>query len=95
MQVILRNTWNRKGNTAYTRAISRAVEIAGGTDELAAFLGSSTREINTWTSGETSPPLPIFLAIVDIVSANELTPVALENLPMARVRRSSANSPTP
>ena len=90
MQVLLRNTWNRKGSTAYTRAIARAIEIAGSTDELAAFLGSSVREIDTWTSGETSPPLPIFLAIVDIVAANALAPVALDNLPMARVRRSSA-----
>jgi hypothetical protein len=34
--------------------------------------------------------MPIFLAIVDVVSANALTPMALENLPLARARLSSA-----
>ena len=34
--------------------------------------------------------LPIFLAVVDIVAANALTPTALETLPAARARRSSA-----
>ena len=28
--------------------------------------------------------MPIFLAIVDVVAANALTPTALENLPLAR-----------
>jgi hypothetical protein len=34
--------------------------------------------------------MPIFLALVDVVAANALTPTALENLPLARARRSSA-----
>jgi len=34
--------------------------------------------------------MPIFFAIVDAVAANALTPTALENLPLARARRSSA-----
>jgi hypothetical protein len=38
--------------------------------------------------------MPIFLAIVDIVTANALTPVALENLPVARARRSSGGTST-
>ena len=29
MQVLLRNTWNRKGSTAYTRAIARAIRESG------------------------------------------------------------------
>ena len=86
---ILTHTLSRKPSTVYIRALARAIEIAGGTDTLAAFLGSSSKEVETWSRGETYPPMPIFLAIVDIVAANALTPAALENLPIARARRSS------
>ncbi len=71
----------------------RAIEIAGRVEELAAFLASTPSEIGTWATGASNPPVPIFLAIVDIVAANALTPTALENLPVARARRSSAAPP--
>jgi hypothetical protein len=80
----------RRKPTVYTRALARAVEVAGGPDNLARFLGSTPTEISKWGSGETNPPMPIFLALVDVVAANALTPVALENLPTARARLSSA-----
>ena len=76
--------------SVYTRALSRAVEVAGSTEALARFLGSTPVEIAKWSTGETNPPMPIFLAIVDVVAANGLVPVALENLPAARARRSSS-----
>ena len=82
-----------KQSTVYTRAILRAVEVSGGVDNLARFLGSTPVEINKWTSGETNPPMPIFLAIVDVVTAGGLTPTALENLPQARARRSVGLDP--
>jgi hypothetical protein len=89
MAVVLRQTWNRKPASVYTRALGRAIEIAGTPEDLAAFLGSSLKEVRTWASGEAIPPAPIFLAIVDILAANALTPSAFENLPSARARRSS------
>ncbi len=85
----LTHTWSRKPSSVYTRALARAIEVAGGAEPLAAFLGSSASEVGKWLTGETCPPMPIFLAIVDIVAANALTPAALENLPIARARRSS------
>jgi hypothetical protein len=88
MAIILKQTWNRKSSSGYTRALARAIEIAQSTENLAAFLGSSSKEIGMWASGEANPPMPIFLAIVDILAANALTPSALENLPAARARRS-------
>ena len=88
MAVIVRQSWNRS-SSVYTRALARAIEIAGSAENLAAFLGSSPREISTWVTGETNPPMPIFLALVDVLAANALTPSALENLPTARARRSS------
>lgn len=89
---ILTHTLSRKPSTPYTRALVRAVEIAGSTEALAAFLGSSSREVETWSRGETCPPMPIFLAIVDILAANALAPAALDNLPLARARRSSGST---
>jgi hypothetical protein len=90
MPVVLRQTWNRKPASVYTRALARAVEIARTPEDLAAFLGSSPSEIHKWASGEANPPTPIFLAIVDVLAANALTGCALENLPSVRARRSSA-----
>ena len=90
MATVLTQTWNRKGSTVYTRVLARAVEIAGSPEALGEFLGSSPGEIDKWCTGASNPPMPIFLAMVDIAAANALTPAALENLPVARARRSSA-----
>jgi len=78
----------RKEPTVYRRTLARAIEIAGGEESLACFLACTPTEIARWGSGETNPPMPIFLAMVDITAANALTPAALENLPAARARRS-------
>jgi hypothetical protein len=91
MAIALSHTWNRKASTVYTRALTRAIEIAGSPDALGAFLGSSAKEVENWARGDTCPPMPIFLAVVDVLAANALTPTALENLPAARARRSSAS----
>lgn len=64
--------------------------MAGDVETLARFLGCTPSEFRRWETGETNPPMPIFLAMVDILAANGLTPVALENLPAARARLSSA-----
>jgi DNA-binding transcriptional regulator YdaS (Cro superfamily) len=73
----------------YRRTLARAIEIAGGEENLARFLACTPTEIARWSSGESNPPMPIFLAMVDITAANALTPTALENLPAARARRST------
>jgi hypothetical protein len=75
--------------TVYRRTLARAIEIAGGQENLASFLACTPAEIAKWSSGESNPPMPIFLAMVDITAANALTPAALENLPAARARRSN------
>lgn len=79
----------RKEPTVYRRTLARAIEIAGGEANLALFLACTQSEIAKWSSGESNPPMPIFLAMVDITAANALTPAALENLPAARARRST------
>ena len=90
MATVLTQTWNRKASSVYTRVLARALQIAGSREVLAEFLASSPAELDTWASGVTNPPMPIFLAMVDVVAANALTPEALDNLPLARARRSRA-----
>ena len=60
-----------------------------GQENLARFLACTPPEIGKWLSGESNPPMPFFLAMVDITAANALTHEALENLPAARARRST------
>jgi hypothetical protein len=79
----------RNEPNVYRRTLARAIEIAGGEEALARFLACTPSEIAKWTSGESAPPMPFFLAMVDIAAANALTATALENLPAARARRST------
>jgi predicted transcriptional regulator len=79
---------NRTEPTVYMRTLARAIEVAGSEENLARFLGSTRSEIQKWASGESNPPMPIFFAMVDVLAANALTPIALTNLPAARARRS-------
>ena len=90
MATVLTQTWNKKTSTVYTRVLARAIEIAGSPETLADFLASSPGELAKWATGSANPPMPIFLAMVDVVAANTLTPAALENLPLARAKRSRA-----
>jgi hypothetical protein len=89
LRATIRTIVTRKEPTVYRRTLARAIEIAGGADHLARFLACTPGEIAKWSTGETNPPMPIFLAMVDIAAANALTPEALENLPAARARRST------
>ena len=79
----------RQAPNVYRRTLARAIEIAGGEEPLARFLACTPPEIAKWTTGESNPPMPFFLAMVDIAAANALTATALENLPAARARRSN------
>jgi hypothetical protein len=48
--------------------LQRAVEILGGTDELAAYLGVSPARLRIWMRGIFAPPDDIFLRLVDLIS---------------------------
>jgi hypothetical protein len=72
----------RNEPNVYRRTLARE-------EVLARFLACTPSEIAKWSSGESAPPMPFFLAMVDIAAANALTATALENLPAARARRST------
>ena len=71
---------DRTEPTVYRRTLARAVEIAGSDEKLARFLRMPVDELQKWASGEADPPTQVFLALVDIVASNSLTPAALGNL---------------
>jgi len=66
--------------TVARRTLGRAIDIAGSPEALAAFLGLSLNDVSEWISGRAAPPTAVFLALVDIVSANRLVAHALGNL---------------
>jgi len=52
----------------YVRTLRRAVELAGGEDELAAVLRTSPEVLRLWLAGEIAPPLKKYLAALELVT---------------------------
>jgi DNA-binding transcriptional regulator YdaS (Cro superfamily) len=55
-------------NTAQTRTLKRAIEIARGEEKLAKLLGCGTEQLRRWVTGEEQTPPPVYLRALDIVS---------------------------
>jgi DNA-binding transcriptional regulator YiaG len=66
--------------TVYRRTLARAIEVAGSDEKLARFLRLPLADLQKWSRGEADLPSQVFLALVDIVASNSLTPAALGNL---------------
>jgi len=64
---------NRSESNPQRRTLGRGIEIAGGIDELAAFLRFPVADLQQWFAGRAPTPAHVFLALIDIVSANQLT----------------------
>ena len=54
--------------TIYTRTTRKALEAAGGTQQLAAALRHAIGEVNEWLAGRQIPPDKAFLEMLEIVS---------------------------
>jgi len=54
-------------DTVYTRTLRRALDTLGGVAQLAATLGVSVVEVETWLGG-LEPPPAAFLRAIDIVA---------------------------
>lgn len=52
----------------HARLLQRAVEILGGPDELAAYLGVSPSRVRIWMRGLFALPDDMFLRLVDLLS---------------------------
>ena len=51
----------------HARAVRKAAALAGGPDALAARLGLPRAELDAWMAGDTHPPFPVLLRIVEVI----------------------------
>jgi hypothetical protein len=54
------------GKALYIQSVEQAADIAGGYDQLAAVLGVTRYEVDSWVSGSSTPGTAIFLRLIDI-----------------------------
>lgn len=52
----------------HARLLERAIEILGGEEEVAAYLGVSPGHVRIWMRGIFSPPGDVFLKLVDLLN---------------------------
>ena len=53
---------------SHVRTLKRAVELAGGEEELASMLHTSAEVLSLWLSGKLAPPLKKYLAALEIAT---------------------------
>jgi hypothetical protein len=58
--------------TVYSRALARAAQILGGTEELRCFLNVPKSLLNLWLGGHIMPPDDVFLRVVDLLGEYQL-----------------------
>lgn len=76
------------GNWVYQRSIGMAVEILGGNDAVARYLGVHTEEVLSWVEGKTEPGKNFFQRIVELIEQN--TVKAARTATVVRSRRDEA-----
>jgi predicted transcriptional regulator len=55
------------GKALYIESVEEAASIAGGYAELAAKLGVSRDEVESWSAGRTIPECAVFLRLIDVL----------------------------
>jgi hypothetical protein len=55
------------GDSIYVSTLRRAMELLGGERKLASYLRVPSSDLREWLAGHEDPPLPFFLAAVDVV----------------------------
>ncbi len=65
-------TDTKYSDTPRCRTVRRAVQHAGGIERLALCVGCDAEDVRHWYTGESLPPIVMFLKALDVVA---LTPV--------------------
>ena len=68
----------------YRRAFSRALEISGSRERLAAYLGAERQRLDEWLAGKGKPPLAALQALARLLKHKLLEEC---ERPRKRVRR--------
>ena len=53
--------------SVHSRAVHRAAQLAGGRQALADTLVLNRHDIDAWIAGESRPPMPVLLRIVELI----------------------------
>jgi transcriptional regulator with XRE-family HTH domain len=56
----------------YVRPLENARRVAGGDEQLAAALRTSTQALSRWLSGEVPPPMKTYMAALHLVGRSSL-----------------------
>ena len=56
----------------YVRPLETARRVAGGEEQLAAALRTSTELLSSWLSGETPPPMKTYMTAIHLVGRSRL-----------------------
>ena len=56
----------------YVRPLETARRVAGGEQQLAAMLRTSTETLSSWLSGEAPPPMRTYMTAIHLVSRSRL-----------------------
>lgn len=70
---------------AYQRSVEMAVEILGGNDAVARYLGVKPTEVLSWLEGRAEPAINLFLRLVDLIE--EKTVSAARTATVVRSKR--------
>ena len=72
-----RHSWQRRlrpqrsirsmGKALYIQSVEDAASIAGGYEQLAAQLGVSVDEVESWSAGSVIPECAVFLRLIEIL----------------------------
>ena len=58
-------------HTLHSRALQRAAELLGGTEQLRAYLRVPMRQLQAWMQGKSRPPDAVFLRVVDVLAKED------------------------
>ena len=72
----------------YQRSVEMAVEILGGDEAVARYLGVTPAEVLSWLEGRAEPAIDLFLRLVDLIE--EKTVSAARTATVVRSRRDEA-----
>lgn len=56
----------------YVRPLQNAMRMAGGDEQLAAALRTSTEALSRWLSGEVPPPMRTYMVALNLVGRRRL-----------------------
>ena len=71
----------------HRRALGRALQIVGGKDKLAVYLGTDKERLTRWLNGKGRPPVQVLQCVAALLRYTMLQNAGSKKAPRARRRR--------